>query len=91
MRQEILWDSEYQYDLEIEDNVYTLWYSSSECWQQATRNTIALRLINTGNYYQVIGLEKKGRLNYSESEELYILLASVKDSKIEIVTAKKEL
>lgn len=90
-KQEIFWNSEYQYDLEIEDNTYTLWYSNSECWQSETRNTIALQIVNTGNKFEINGLSEFGKLNFSESEELYILLAAVKESKIEVVTAKKEL
>jgi len=91
MKKPIFLENEYQYDLEVIDNICTLYYSNNECWQSNIRNTITLQLVNTGNGFKVIGLEKKHRLNYSEAQELYILLSAIKDSKIEIVELKKEL
>lgn len=87
----IIWEGTYEYDLEVVDNIHTLYYADVESWQSNVRNTIALQLINTGNDFKVVGLSIKNRLNYSEAVHMYILLAMEKDYKVEIVMDKKEL
>lgn len=91
MKKEILWENNYEYDLEVIDNVHTLYYANVESWQSDVRNTIALQLINTGNDFKVVGLSTKNRLNYSEAVYMYIILATEKDYKVEIVMSKKIL
>lgn len=91
MKKEILWEGEYQYDLEIDDNVYTLWHNNSEYWQSDVRDTVAIEVVNTGNGFKIKGLSKKNFLDYSEAIYLYIILAYEKDYKVEIITSKKEL
>ena len=90
-KKEIFWENEYQYDLEVLENIHTLYYANVESWQSNVRNTIALQLINTGNDFKVVGLNNKNRLNYSEAVHMYIILAAEKDYKVEIVESKREL
>lgn len=91
MKKEILWEGSHHYDLEVLDDTYTLYHSNDEYWQSTTRGTIALQLINTGNGFNIVGLDKKGKLDYSEAVCLYILLAAEKDYKVEIIESKLEL
>lgn len=88
--QELFIDGQYDYDLVIEDNQYKLFYSNAEHWHH--KEELVLGLEDDGWGYKLIKpLDKDGRIDYSECLELYILLSAVKESKIEIVTSKKEL
>lgn len=88
--QEIFVDGQYDYDLVIEDNQYKLFYSNAEHWSH--KGELVLGLEDDGWGYKLIkSLDKKHRIDYSETLELYILLVAVKESKIEVVTAKKEI
>ena len=91
MKKEILWNNEYQYDLEVVDNIHTLYYANVESWQNNVRNTIALQLINTGDDFKVVELNTKNRLNYSEAVHMYIILSHEKDYIVEIVESKRNL
>ena len=91
IRKEILWEGVHHYDLEILDDSYILYYSNEEYWSISARNTVALQLVNTGNGFDIIGLGKKGKLDYSEATALYILLAVEKNYKVEIIESKREL
>jgi len=91
MKKQIFWEDEYSYDLEVKDNIYTLYYSNNECWQSNFRNTVALKMINTGNEFIFEGLDKKHKLNYSEAVQMYILLAFEKDYKVEMSEKIREL
>jgi hypothetical protein len=88
--QEIFVDGEYDYDLVIEDNQYKLFYSNAEHWTH--KGELVLGLEDDGEGYKLIKpLDEKNRIDYSEAEELYILLSCVKESKIEIVESKRTL
>lgn len=87
---EIFVEEVHEYNLIIKDNKYCLHYSNASHWHH--KGELVLGLEDDENGYKlIVPLEKKHRLNYSEAQELYILLSAVKDSKIEIVELKKEL
>lgn len=89
-KKEILVDEEHLYDLIIEDNKFCLHYSNAEFWH--FKGELVLGLKETGNGYKMIKpLRKKNKIDYDEAQELYILLAAVKESKIEVIESKEEL
>lgn len=90
IKKEVIVNSEYQYDLEIKDEVYSLYYSNAEFWSHP--GELIISLVDTGNEYKMVKpLRAKGCIGYDEANELYILLNAVKDSKIEIVEVKREI
>lgn len=88
--QEVFIDGSWDYDLVIEDNQYKLFYSNADHWTHKGELVLGLEDDEWG-YKLIKPLDKKNRIDYSEAEELYILLSCVKQSKIEVVTAKKEI
>jgi len=87
---EILVEGSLDYNLIIDDNKYCLHYSNAEHWCHKGELVLGLEDDEDG-YKLLVPLEKKGRINYSEVQELYILLSAVKNCKIEIVEVKKEI
>jgi hypothetical protein len=87
---EIFVDGIHDYNLVVDENTFKLHYSNASHWHH--KGELILELENDGNGYKLlVPLEKKHRINYSEAEELYILLSAAKESKIEIVEVKREL
>jgi hypothetical protein len=87
---EILVEGVHDYNLIIDDNKYCLYYSNAEHWHY--KGELVVGLEEDGNGYKLlVPLEKKGRINYSEAQELYILLSAVKEAKIEVVEVKRTL
>jgi hypothetical protein len=86
MKQIVILDGEYEYDLIIEDGNYLFYHSKSECWQEITKGTLAYEVKNDGNG---IKIESKN-LDYSQSYLLYIALRlEHKDHNIEIGKLEK--
>lgn len=89
-KKEIFVDGEHHYDLIIEGNKHCLHYSNAEFWNH--KGELILGLKDTGNGYKMVKpLRKKNRIDYDEAQELYILLAAVKESEIEVVESKTEI
>lgn len=90
-RKQILLEGNYEYDLEVVDNVYTLYHADVEYWHSHVRNTAALEMTNTGNGFTFKSLKKKNKLDYEEAFLMYVLLSVEKDYKVEIVEHTREL
>jgi len=74
----------HDYDLKVEDDKYTLYYSNSAFWYEHIRGTIAFELENTGSGYKITQ-QKKKFLDYSEICLLsFLLRLEIKDYKFEI-------
>ena len=77
-------DGHNEYNIEEVDGDYFIYYSLSEQWNLDTRGTLAFKVVNTGNGFKITQ-EYKGKLNYSESFLLYIILRlEYKDYSIKI-------
>ncbi len=77
-------DGQNEYNIEEVDGDYFIYYSLSEQWNLDTRGTLAFKAVNTGNGFKITQ-EYKGKLNYSESFLLYIILRlEYKDYNIKI-------
>ena len=77
-------DGNSEYNLIEEQGNYFIYYSLSEQWNLDTRGTLAFKVVNTGNGFKITQ-EYKGKLNYSESFLLYIILRlEYKDYNIKI-------
>lgn len=66
-------DNNSEYNLIEEDGNYFIYYNQSECWNIDTRGKLAFSLVNTGNEFKITQ-KHKGKLDYSESFLLYLLL-----------------
>ena len=66
-------DGQNEYNIKEVDGDYLIYYSLSEQWNLDTRGTLAFKVINTGNGFKITQ-EHKGKLNYSESFLLYVIL-----------------
>ena len=66
-------DGNSEYNLIEEQGNYFIYYNQSECWNINTRGTLAFSLVNTGNGFKITQ-KHKGKLDYSESFLLYLLL-----------------
>lgn len=90
MIQQIFIDDIHEYDYEklTQGNIihHNLYFSKAEQWADFTKGKIAMSIIDDGN-----GLEvgKSGKINYSEAEQLFILLKLINPiQKHEIGTKK---
>lgn len=95
MRKMILTDDIYEFDYEEVDGVHTLYFNNADCWQDSSKNTIAMEIVDDGNglvlnYFcgQSPLVERtKNKLNYSESIYMTILLKLINsDYKFQIAT-----
>lgn len=66
-------DNNSEYNLIEEDGNYFIYYNQSECWNIDARGTLAFSLVNDGNEFKITQ-NRKGKLDYSESFLLYLLL-----------------
>lgn len=76
MKQPIFVDGVYDYDYEVvDDNKHTLYYSTEEHLTSHYIGKIALQIEDDGNGFKFLTkFTEKNRMDYSESEQLYILL-----------------
>jgi len=82
-------DNNSEYNLVEEDSNYFIYYNQSECWNLNTRGKLAFKLINDGNEFKITQ-NRKGKLDYSESFLLYLLLRlEYKDYDIKIGELKE--
>lgn len=87
----IMFEGNYEFDLLIENNEYTLYHNHSDVWSNNFKGEIAFKCINTGNGYKVKSLKKKNFIEYDEAFYLYLILSLEKDYKVEIVEQTREL
>ena len=87
MKKQIFVDDNYDYDYEVvNDNVHTLSRSYASQWSDHVRGEVALKIEDDGNGL-VVRFNEKGRIDYSEAEQLFILLKLIIDqAKYEIST-----
>ena len=89
MKQQIFIDDIHEYDYELtDDNLHTLYYSNGSEWTEHVKGMIAMSIRDDGN-----GLEgmdgSSNRINYSEAEQLFILLKLINSpAKYEIAEKK---
>lgn len=91
MKKPIFFDGLNDYDLEIKDNVYTLYRSNEESWYPNVRNEVIMTMENTGNGFKFTNQSKKNWLGYDEAVYMYILLAAEKNYKLEMFEKEREL
>jgi len=75
--EEIYVDGKHEYDYCFNNDdvpTYSLYYSNNLYWSDHVRGVEALRLEDTGNGVKIIGLNSKKEIDYSQIEELHILL-----------------
>ena len=68
---------EYDYVMDNSDcdvTVHSLFYSNDDSWEQNTKNTLALQLVNTGNGVIITGLNTNQEIDYMKIQQLHILL-----------------
>ncbi len=92
-KQSIFVDGEYQFDYEVLDNnKHTLYYSNNELWSSHVRNEIAFQIEDDGNGLKLLTkFNEKSRIDYSESEYLFILLKLINQPCIYEISTKKLL
>lgn len=76
MKQQIFVDGVYDYDYEVvDDNKHTLYYSTGEHWASHFKGEIAFKIVDDGNGLTILSrFSEENRIDYDESEQLYILL-----------------
>ncbi len=94
MKQQIFIDDvhEYDYELLVRGNIkfHNLYYSNGSEWAEHVKEMIAMSIMDDGNGLQGVEEESSNRINYSEAEQLFILLKLINSpAKYEIGT--KEL
>lgn len=77
----ILVNNEYEYNYELTCNdkgeyVHSLYYSDTDNWSIATRSTLALEVIDTGNGIKV----GEKQLDYHEFNKLHLLFRLIDDN-----------
>lgn len=91
MKKPIFFNELHDYDLEIKDDVYTLYRSNESTWLESEQGKIIMQMVNTGNGFKFTNQKKKNWLGYDEAVHMYILLAAEKDYKLEMFEKEKEL
>jgi hypothetical protein len=77
MKKQIFVNDVHDYDYELTDNnVHILYYSNGSQWNNHIKSTICMSIKNDGNGF-VVKFNEKGRIDYSEAEQLFILLKLV--------------
>lgn len=89
MKQQIFINDVHEYDYEhLADNLHALYYSNGSEWNDHIKGTIAMSIKDDGNGLKIY-FEENGRIDYSEAEQLFILLKLInKTEKYEISNKK---
>ncbi len=93
MKQQIFIDDIHEYDYELleKGNIkfHNLYYSNGGEWQEHIKGMIAMSIIDDGNGLQGNEEQPLSRIDYSEAEQLFILLKLINQpAKYEIATKK---
>jgi len=91
MKKQIFIDDIHEYDYEevIAGNIkyHNLYYSNGGEWQNHIKGMVAMSIKNDGNGLEGMEEESSSRINYSEAEQLFILLKLINSpAKYEIGT-----
>lgn len=77
-KKKIIIDKQHEFDLVVivseKQTLYELYFSDHECWTINTRNTLAFKVIDNGNYY----VTPKKNLGYDQALYLSIILKYIK-------------
>jgi hypothetical protein len=78
-REEIYINGVHEYDYyetktDVNTTVHTLYYSDNDGWGDVIKKQVAMHLIDDGNGIEIIGINLKKELDYSEAEKLHVLL-----------------
>jgi len=88
MKKQIFVDDEYMYDYDIiNDNVHTLYYSNSEFWSDHVREQEAMQIIDDGD--GLILPAKLKTLDYSQAEQMFILLKLINQPAVYEIASKE--
>ena len=88
MKKQIFVDDEYMYDYGIiNDNVHTLYYSNNEFWSDHVREQEAMQIIDDGD--GLILPAKLKTLDYSQAEQMFILLKLINQPAVYEIASKE--
>ena len=88
MKKQIFVDDEYMYDYDIiNDNMHTLYYSNSEFWSDHVREQEAMQIIDDGD--GLILPAKLKTLDYSQAEQMFILLKLINQPAVYEIASKE--
>lgn len=91
MKKEIFIDGRHEYNVIVEEDTYSLFYSPDEAWTRP--NELVMKVEDDGNGFK-IKQRRKSRLDYDEAVELSILfklIYLIRNEKFEMVESKIEL
>lgn len=93
MKQQIFIDDVHEYDYELLVNgnlkLHNLYYSNGGEWTEHVKGMVAMSIRDDGNGLEGMEKELSNRINYSEAEQLFILLKLINSpAKYEIGTKK---
>ena len=91
MKKQIFIDGEYQYDYEVDGKMHRLLFCDTEFWSDTTRGNIAFEIKDDGNGMNIISLFDKNDIDYSQAEQLQILLRLLDQGTVYEVSTKKLL
>jgi hypothetical protein len=72
MKNPIFVDDTHDYDLLIDNDVYTLFYSEGEQWSSNTRGKIAMEINDTGNGFEIIEGKPRTQNHFDYDEILFV-------------------
>ena len=90
MKQQIFVDNIYDYDYEEQDRTHTLYYSNGDQWNGHIKGEVAMAINDDGNGLKV-KFNEKGRIDYSEAQELFILLKLINEPSVYEISSKTPL
>jgi hypothetical protein len=91
MKKQIFIDGEYQYDYEVSGKLHRLLFCDTEFWSDTTRGTVAFELLDDGNGMNIMSLFDKNNIDYTQAEQLQILLRLLDQGTVYEVSTKKIL
>lgn len=90
MKQQIFVDNVYDYDYEEQDGTHTLYRSNGDHWNGHAKGEVAMAIEDDGNGLKV-KFNENGRIDYSEAEQLFILLKLINQPSVYEISSKKLL
>jgi len=90
MRKQIFVNDSYDYDYESEYNIHVLYRSNASHWSSHARGEVAMTINDDGNGL-IVKFNEKGRIDYSEAQELFILLKLINEPAVYEISSKMPL
>lgn len=72
MKKPIFVDDTHDYDLLVNNDNYTLFYSEGEQWTSNTRGKIAMEIVDTGNGFEIVEAKLSDVNHFDYSEMLFV-------------------